>query len=212
MPLEISCAVLGDRESVAAFDAFQKGVITNLVKVLGKNGDFLRTLIRAGARNDTGELVRSITKRTTNDGLTVAVKASRSQWAYVEYGVGPLGAATGKNTPLWLTNNRIKSGVAIKFPAWRQNSRLGNWATRHGLRPFSVAMGIFLRQGVRAKPFVYQPVEANKERILEEIRLAVTGAEVECFRTYRNATGNREGVTVTVGGANFDTTESGWVG
>jgi HK97 gp10 family phage protein len=204
-PLEVTCTITGERESVAIFDAFDKAAKDALRKVLSENGNLLLGEIRKGAPNGTGELRRNIRKSTLNDGLTVTIKASRKQWAYAEWGSGPLGSMTATNPPTWLSRRGTQG-----FPNWR--GPLAAWAKSRALNPFLVAKGIFLRKGTRAKPFFTPVVDQHKERILAEISAAVAGSVPSWIGQQNDWRGNREGVTVAVGGASFDSTESGWVG
>ena len=164
MPIEVTCTVTGERESVAAFDAFDTAAKDALREVLSENGDILLREFRSGEPSDTGRLRKRTTKSTSNDGLTVAIKASPSQWAYAEWGVGSLGAGTAINEPDWFRSRRH---MIPKFPNW-SNSVLALWAKRRGLVPYLVARGIFERRGVRARPFITPSVDRHKGRILED--------------------------------------------
>jgi hypothetical protein len=128
--------------------------------------------------------------------------AAKKQWAYAEWGTGPLGAQTATNPPAFM-----KRRGTMKFPPWR--GPLAAWARSRGLNPFLVAKGIFERQGVRAKPYFTPVIEWHKDRILDEVRKAVEGSVPAHIN---QGDQGQSGVTVAVGGASFDSTEMGWAG
>ena len=127
---------------------------------------------KARAPRDTGALVKSISVKYYNDGLTGLVYTKTSKVGR-KSGVGyahlvEFGSGSFYNPPPG--GGRRGGGGAYRPPS---RSMLGAWAERKGLPPFPVARAVGLRGGVVGRPFLFPAFESNRAVFIRRLKRAV---------------------------------------
>jgi hypothetical protein len=168
-------------EVVARFNIMDRKIRERAAASLSRSGKLLKDAMVSGVRGDsTGKLKGSIRTTTLNDGLSVFVRSTASEWVYTEFGMGALGAKTYPyQTPWWFKRKGMTKLPAVWHTGTAGSSRskgqgLFDWAISHGYRdPIQVAKAIFKRGGIRARPFVQPAIEANIEYVNKDLVNAI---------------------------------------
>lgn len=136
---------------------------------------YTRELVNEAKRNtpvDMGQLRSRIQPSFFRNGLSARVEAKTGYAAFVEYGTGPLGRTTARNTPSGYVHS-----VAIKRPppdvifewVWRNRKNMGgsSW-TKSQAAGVAYLIGRSIgRRGLRARPFLgpaFRKAETGFER------------------------------------------------
>jgi hypothetical protein len=170
--IKMNIVIIGKECMSVALQKLDEAARERLKKCVEENASRIHGEIRMGAPSGTGELKRSITIRRSTDRLSAGIKASRKQWAYAEWGMGPLGSMSSRDRPSWF---KARSALS-RMPYFGAGSKLAVWANKKGLNPYLVSKGIFHRQGFKGKPHWVPAINRNYDRVMAAIEAAIVGA------------------------------------
>jgi hypothetical protein len=197
----ITIQVRGVKQVAGDFNRYNKVVRQRLAQVITATAERVASGARAAARSVTGRLRSSITRRQLDkDGLSQIVRPAAKHGGYVEFGTGPLGAATQREAPeFW--GHKPEAG----FPNIR---KIGIWARAKGLTTafgeqpkgkskvgafgqigaqkatrrqeqrlaFLIARSIKRRGGLRARPFILPIVDEEAKTFVRNVQEVLTGS------------------------------------
>jgi hypothetical protein len=157
------------------FEVKGEGECLAKISKVGKNGEaviareFEKTLIeihnkaKRSAPVNIGQLRAGIHWRMNHQQVEGEVGSYVKHAAFMEFGTGPAGAASNKQKlPPW-----YKHGSHHKFPPV---AAFTSWAKAHGAEPGAVAMGIFKRQGLKARPYFFPAVEEEIPKLQARLK------------------------------------------